>query len=260
MTPRLYDLLCLNRKYLIYNLVRRNTQVRYRKSYLGVFWTVLIPASQALIFSFIFQFVMKVSIENYITFVLAGLIPWAFFSSTVMSSMESLVANHGILNKVPIPPFAFPLAEVLTGLINLAAALPILIFVAFYTGVTWSPLVLLFPALLLILVVQAYAIGLMFSYWYVYFRDLRHLVGIALQMWFYLTPVLYKPDMIPPEVRQFTWLNPVFWLFEGFHSIALGRQEFSWTWLIHGMVWALALLIMARLVSNRLNSSVVEMV
>lgn len=257
---RFMDLLCLDRKYLVYNLVLRNIKLRYRKSFFGVFWTVLIPASNALVYYFVFQFVMRVQIDNYLMFVLAGLIPWTFFSQTVFTGMESLVSNHSILNKVPVPPYAFPMAEALTATLNLLAAIPVLLVVGFLTGVAWQWgwSLLLLPLLIFLLGSIAYGLGLILSYAYVYLRDLRHLLTILLQIWFYLTPILYQPSMIPEKFRFVLYLNPVALIFEGFHAILAGSGQLSVEWFIVGGCWAGLAVGIAYLVARRMNEVVVE--
>jgi ABC-type polysaccharide/polyol phosphate export permease len=211
------DLFCLHRKFLIYNLVQRNLKLKYRQSFLGLFWTLLIPAASALVYFAVFQYVMKVKIPHYLLFIMSGILPWSFFATALTSGMESIVGNHALVNKVPIPLHAFPLSEVLTGFINLLMGLPVLVLIFIFSGAPWSPSLALVPIYLTCLFFQGYGFSLILSVLYVFFRDLRHLLGIALQLWFYLTPILYTFEMIPPEARILLWLNPIASIFEGLH-------------------------------------------
>jgi len=257
--PSFYDLLCINKKFLVYNLVMRNLKLRYRKSFFGFFWTILIPAVNALVYYVVFQFVMRVQIPNYLLFILSGLIPWTFFSSAILSSMESLVANHSILNKVPIPPYAFPFAEILTCLINFLGALPVLVIVALLHpfAIDWT--VVLFPIPIVLLALQAYGVGLILAYGNVYFRDLRHVMVILIQIWFYATPIIYAPSMIPERYRFLMYFNPVGHLFESLHGYMMG-YPFEANWLIVPPLWTLVIIGLGFLSVRRWNALVVESV
>ena len=257
--PNVIDLFCFNRKYLIYNLVLRNLKMRYRKSLLGLFWTILIPAVNAVVFYFVFQFVMKVQVPNYLLYVLSGLIPWGFLANAMTTSMESLLINYSILNKVPVPPFAFTYAEVLTNLINFAAALPVLIVIALLTqgGLSWG--ILLYPLLAMILFLMAYGIGLIIAFGNVFYRDVRHVMGIIIQIWFYLTPILYTHEMVPEKFKYIIYLNPVGHMFEGFHGLIMGAAPKA-EWFYIPLVWAIAILLLAHSGIRRWNARIVESV
>ncbi|MBY0316797.1 MAG: hypothetical protein K2Q26_14855, partial [Bdellovibrionales bacterium] len=116
----------LQKKFLIYNLVLRNIKLKYRSSFLGFFWTLLVPISNALIYIYVFKFVMKVNIPTYSTFIVSGILHWGLYLSTVSLGMESIVGNSPLIGKVPIPPRVFVFCEAFTGLINFVFALPVL--------------------------------------------------------------------------------------------------------------------------------------
>jgi len=123
----LFEFYCLHRKFLLFNLVIRNLKIRYRKSVLGFFWTLLVPAAMALVYYFVFSFVVRVNIDKYLLFVMVGLMPWMFISMAISTSTESLVINFNILSKVPIAYQAFPLAEVVSGMINFILSFVVLV-------------------------------------------------------------------------------------------------------------------------------------
>lgn len=205
---------------------------------------MLVPASTALVYYIVFQFVMKVQIPNYILFILSGLLPWSFFSGAIIQGMESVVANAGLLNKVPIPVYVFPYTETLTAIINFAFSIPIILGISFLTQ---APITLaLFETIPLImcLFIQAYALALTLSLLFVYLRDLRHVLTITMQIWFYLTPIIYEPNMIPERYQPLLALNPVGFIFHGLHeNIVYGRfievsqwySVFSWTTLMFAL-------------------------
>ena len=253
------DFFGLGMKYLIYNLTSRNLKLKYRRSFFGAFWTFLVPAAMAGVYFFIFKYVIKVQIENYLIFVLSGVIPWTFFSNVIIFGMESIVCNGQLLNKVPIPPNVFPLSEALTGFINLLFSLPVLLVVLVLSKISIS-LVALFCMLPLILMLslQAYSLSLMLGEIFVYFRDLRHVVAIGMQIWFYLTPVVYSADMIPEQANIIRVLNPVFYLFQGFHSIMAYGVAPSLESLLIALAWTTLLAIGAFQINRKLRWNIAE--
>jgi lipopolysaccharide transport system permease protein len=216
---RIWDLFCPNHKFLVYNLIQRNLKLKYKKSVLGFLWSLMAPASTALIYYMIFKFVMKVSIPNYITFILMGILPWNFFLTCLSGGLDSLVTNHNLLNKIPLPIHSLPFAEVLTAFINFSLSLPVVLIAAliFQAPVTWN--YLLIPAFLFFLVMQCYAYALILSVGYVYLKDLRHAMSIGTQLLFYLTPVLYKIEMVPEHLRFLIYLNPLSMIFSSLNLI-----------------------------------------
>lgn len=205
-------------KFIIYNLVTRNLKLRYRKSILGIFWTMLIPGMTAVVYYFVFQFVMRVSMPNYLFYLLLGLIPWTFISISISHGLESIVGNHSILNKVPLPIFIFPMSEVITAFLNLIFSIPVLLVVGLIMKVDVSVYWLTFPFYLLALFLSSYFISLILGVLYVYFRDLRHIVSILMQIWFYGTPIIYDVAMVPQKYKFLLYLNPVGMIFHGLHE------------------------------------------
>ncbi|MGK5088324.1 ABC transporter permease [Bdellovibrionota bacterium FG-2] len=250
------DFFCLGKKFLVYNLVSRNLKIKYRRSVFGVFWTLLAPIGTALVYYFVFKVIMAVRIPQYPLFILTGVLFWTFFAQTVMESMESLVGNWGLISKVPIPLQIFPFTGALTNLINLLIALPVLIGVAFASGVVpgWSFLLLPFYAFCLFL--MAYGFGFILAVAFVYFRDLRHLMGIVIQIWFYSTPVVYAEDMIPVKYRWVLSLNPLGKTFEGLHGIVSGRVDIADLGL--SLSWGVAVMLAAVALNRVMEKGVVE--
>jgi len=133
------DIFCLSKKFLVYNLVSRNLKVKYRRSVLGVLWTLAAPVAISVIYYFVFKVILKISIPHYPVFILAGVLFWNFFSMTVIESMESIVANWVIVTKIPIPLQVFPFSGAMTNLTTLLLALPVLWTVAAFSGVPITP-------------------------------------------------------------------------------------------------------------------------
>lgn len=252
------DFFATNNSYLISNLIRRNLKIRYRGSIAGMLWTVLIPASTAIVYFVIFKYVMKVQIENYLTFIMSGLIPWAFFNQATAVGLEGLVNNQSLLNKVPIPPQSLVIADTMTSFLNLIYSLPVLLIVIllsqlpFHLGMLQY---LIFSALLLIF---THCISLILALLYVHFRDLKFLYSIVLQFWFYLTPILYAESMIPEKLRQFLVYNPLYSFFAGLHSSILSPELISMNTYLTAIAWTTLLFILSLFLLKRYKYRIVE--
>lgn len=218
------DIFCIHKKFLVFNLVGRNLKIKYRRSVLGVLWTLLSPLSLVLVFYFAFKVVMRVQMPHYLAFLVSGVVPWAFFAQSVMEGLESLVANAGVIGKVPVPTQVFPFVTSLTNFMTLLFAFPVLLGVSLITGVPLGLSLILLPLYLIAMFLICYSYSLILGLAYVYLRDLKHLTGILLQLWMYATPVVYDSSMVPEKYRWVLVANPVGGCFIAFHSI-LGKGE-----------------------------------
>lgn len=250
MTQAIKEFFCLNRKFLLWNLISRNIKLKYRKSYLGLFWTVLAPAFSALIYYFIFKFVMKVQVPNYLTFILSGIMAWGFYSSTLMGGLESIVGNHGLISKVPIPLNIFALNESTALFVNFILSQPILLIIMYFTNAPFTLNLLYLPFFYFLLYIQSYSISLILSILFVYFRDLRHLLGLILQMMFYLTPVVYHKEMVPKSMEVYFYLIPHFYIFEGIHDICSAGKSIEQIHIVTSSLWTLIIFISSLLFFN----------
>lgn len=252
------DYLCLHRKFLVYNLIMRNLKIRYRKSFFGMFWTLLIPAGSAGIYYLVFHHILKVSVPNYLLFIISGIVPWAFFTTTIGSSVEVIVGNYGLLNKVPLPAHSLVLSEALTHILNLILGLPIVMAIQIFSGVGFGWANFQYLILLGILFFTAYGIGLIFSLAYVYFRDLKYVVSLIIQFWFYLTPVMYETKRIPEKFLFLLHVNPVGFLFSGFHNSLVNNEWLTLEEWCSIIGWALAVNIIAYYLLKKTRFHIVE--
>jgi ABC-type polysaccharide/polyol phosphate export permease len=192
-------------------LVGRDLKVRYKRSVLGMFWTMLNPLLQMAVYTLVFSQIMRMGLPQFPVFLLAGLLPWSFVSVATTGSAHSLLNNQGLIRKVAVPQAVYPLAVVGSKLVDLLFSLVPLAIIAALMGRTPGPAWLaLLPALVL---ATAFTTGLslLLSSLTVFFRDLRHLIDVLFQVWFYLTPVLYPASFLEnlhPALRTALSLNP----------------------------------------------------
>ena len=203
-----------NFRHLILQLVRRDVLTRYKRSVLGVAWTMLNPLGMMLVWTLAFSRLLKGSISySYPAFVLTGLLAWTFFSQTSTASMVNLVWGGGLLNRIYIPRVSFALAAIGTGLVNLSLSLVPLLVVLLVTGVPVNLSILFVPVPMLLLACFSLGMGLLISTVAVYFPDVAEMYQIVLTAWMFLTPVMYPEEILPEAYRYWmTHLNPMYYL------------------------------------------------
>jgi lipopolysaccharide transport system permease protein len=197
---------------LVALLVERDLKVRYKRSILGMAWTLLNPILQTAVYTLVFSTIMRIGVPGFPVFLLAGLLPWTLLSVSTTASSVSLLNNQGLIRKVAAPQAVYPLSVVASKLVDLVFSLVPLAILAVVLhrapGLSWLFLV---PSLLM---AAAFTVGLslVFSSLTVFFRDIRHLIDILFQVWFYLTPVIYPHEYLEklpyPWIRRLLDLNP----------------------------------------------------
>lgn len=202
----------LNYHHLIWQLVRRDILARYKRSFLGVAWTMLNPLGMMLVWTIAFsQFFKSSSLPSYPAYVLSGLLAWTFFSQTTTASMVNLIWGGGLLNRIYIPRASFALAAQGTGLVNLSLSLIPLLVVMLITGLPIHLSFIFIPVSVLVICAFALGVGLLISTWAVYFPDISEMYQIILVAWMFLTPIMYPEQILPEAYRVYiTMLNPMY--------------------------------------------------
>lgn len=198
----------LSYRVLIQTLVVRDLKVRYRGSSLGLLWTLLNPLLYMLIYVLIFSVYMRIDMERYAAFLLCGLLPWMWLSSSLLLGATSIADGGSLLKKVFFPPQVLPTVTVMANFINFLLGIPILFALLLFYGVGlgWSLL-----ALPLIMAAQfglTLGLTLMASAASVRYRDIPQIIGHLLTFWFFLSPIIYPATQVPERFRTFLDLNP----------------------------------------------------
>lgn len=205
-------------KSLLNQLVIRDIKVRYRRSFLGLIWTILNPLLMMIVISTVFSNIFKMSIDNFPVYVLIGNIVFSFNSDATSQALYSILGNGSLIRKVYIPKYLFPLSKVISCSVNLGFSFISLIIVMIITGApfhmtiitAWIPFIYIF--------IFSLGLSLILSSINVYFRDVGHLYGVILTAWVYITPIFYSADIIPEDIRQVINFNPMY------HYITFFRQ------------------------------------
>jgi lipopolysaccharide transport system permease protein len=209
---------------LLYFMVWRDIKVRYKQTALGVFWIILQPIISMLVFSGIFGVLLQVPSGNipYPLFTFAALLPWNYFAGSLTRSSNSLVSNTNLITKVYFPRLLIPLAGVLSGLVDFAVGFVILLILMVLYGTPFTLTMLWLPMFLLLAMLTALGFGLWFAAFNVRFRDVMYLVPFLVQIWMYVTPVIYGTDLIPVRFQALLGLNPMTLVVEGFRWSLFG--------------------------------------
>lgn len=205
-------------RHILHQLVRQQIILRYRRTIFGYLWTLLNPLLMMSVTAVVFSTIFNMDLKTYAIFLFSGVIAFNLFATTVAQSGQSLTSNEGLIKKIYIPKFLFPLAVSSALLIDslLMASSLFIIILAIGGKLTFSLLFIL-PAYLL-LFAFSFGLALVFSVSAVYFRDLQHVIGIVMQALIFLSPVYYKPESLSGKVAWLIELNPLTQFIELFRA------------------------------------------
>jgi ABC-2 type transport system permease protein len=206
---------------LLKELVSRDIKTKYKRSVLGIVWSILNPLLMMLVLTFVFSILFHQAIPNFPVYLLTGQIIFSFFSDSTNLAMNSIITNSSLIKKIYIPKYIFPLSRVLSSFVNLLFSLIALLFVMIVTKASFSWAMLLFPIPLIYILVFSLGVGLILSAYVVFFRDILFLYGVILTAWTYLTPIFYPISIIPVKYLLIYKLNPLYHYITYFREIML---------------------------------------
>ncbi len=229
---------------LVWFLVRRNFLLRYKGSALGVAWSLVPPLSQLLVLVFLFGKVVNLNIEAYPAFVLTGLLPWVCFSKSVSSAGTIFISNRDLVMKPSFEPYNLVIVETLSNLLMYLLFLPILFIMLTVYHRPITPHLLFFPFLLFIQTVLTVGLGLIIATLNVFYRDIQHIVSVAVTLLFYLTPVFYQAKGVSRKYQVLFDLNPVAALIENYRAVFFygaypDWDSLLWTAVVSGTVFGI---------------------
>jgi lipopolysaccharide transport system permease protein len=239
----------------------RDVKVRYKQTVLGAAWAIIQPLVTMIVFTYFFGRLARVPTEGvpYPIFFYTALVLWTFFSNGVMNGANSLIGNTNLIRKVYFPRLLIPSAAVGSGLLDFAIASALLIGMLIYYGfpVTWGFLMLL--PLIAVTTLLALGFGIWLSALNVKYRDVRYALPFVIQIWMFVSPIIYPSSLVPEEWRWMMMLNPVSGLVEGFRA-SLFDQAFDWVAIVYSALFSVVLLLFASFAFRRMEKSFAELV
>jgi lipopolysaccharide transport system permease protein len=250
-----------NYRELIYFLTWRDVKVRYKQTLFGAAWAILQPLLTMIIFTLLFGRLAGIKTDDvpYPLFAYAGLLPWTFFSNAVTNSGNSLVGSSNLITKVYFPRMIIPSAAVAAGLVDFAIAFVVLIGLMIYYKITVTGAVLMLAPLTLLITILALGAGMWLSALNVKYRDIRYALPFLMQLWMFVSPIIYPVSMLPARWRWVLELNPLTGIISGFRAALLGRA-FDWTALSISTGIALVVLVYSAFSFRRMEKKFADIV
>ena len=208
-------------RYLLADLITRDLKVKYRRSVLGLLWSILNPLLMMFVISAVFSRIFKFDVEFFPVFYLTGAVIFNFVVESTSSSMTAIISAAPLIKKVYVPKYLFPLEKTLFAFVNLLFSL---IAVAVVILVLRMPLhwtALLFPIPLLYVLVFSVGLGLILSAYNVFYRDIQHLYSVWTTAWLYLTPVIYPVSILPSAMQKAVAFNPLYYYVDYFREVVM---------------------------------------
>jgi ABC-type polysaccharide/polyol phosphate export permease len=249
---------------LIQSLVARELKARYRGSVLGFFWSFINPLLLLLIYSFVFTVVLPGTrppeLEPFALFMFCGILPWTWFSASLLEASNVLISGGNLIKKVLFPAEILPMVTVLANMVHFVLGLPILgAFLLYYQAPLQLSELVWFPAVVVVQLLLTLGLALVLAALTVHFRDIKDLLSNLLTFWFFATPIIYPMSMAPSLGRTLLNLNPFTHLAVSYQEILFYRGPFGhWKWLIALGVFAAGVFAGGYFVFDRLRDSFAE--
>lgn len=231
-------------RYLLGQLVRRDILTRYKRSVLGVAWTMLNPLGTMLILTFVFSNFFKSAVPHYPVYILSGLLVWNFFSQATNAAISGLVWGGSLLKRIYIPSTAFGVSAIGTALVNLIISIVPLVIVMLVDRAPFYWSLLFLPVSIVILTAFTLGFGLFISSLAVFFPDVGEMYQVLLTAWMYLTPIIYPETLISPNLLPFFKINPMYWMVKMFRLPIFEGRIPNWQELLPAFAWAVGMLVL----------------
>ena len=239
---------------LLWMLTQKQITLQYKRTYLGILWSLLNPLLFALILYIAFTIVLAIKKEDFSLFLLSGLFPWTWFSNSVSASTVSLIANKGLIKKFPFPKHFLLSAGILSESVHFLVSIPIILLLAYYYGKSASILWLVgIPMLFITQFIITMGVSFAVSIINVYFRDFQFIVSFLLNLLFWLTPIIYQFETIPERYRfLFLYFNPLTSLIGSWRELFM-LNTIRWNWLTMAVLGSIVIFIFGLLIFQRFN-------
>jgi len=233
-------------------------KARYRRSFLGFLWSLIVPLFQIVVIGFVFQGLLQHNIPNYTIKFLVALLPWTFFNDTVLASCPTFLKFRNVVKKIYFPRWSLPISIVSSSFVHFLLSMVILFAIFLIIPVAFSPVFLWLILLVIIEIVMLSGLALMFSMLHTYYQDVEYALGALMRMFFFITPVMYPTSEIPESYQYWFLFNPMATICEGFRGILLRHELPLPEHLAATTIFAIASLVVGILIYRRMSPQLPE--
>ena len=213
---------------LLRELVARDLKLRYKRSVLGIAWSLITPLLQLLVFYFLFQVILSLDINRYSSYTLTGLLVWSWFQTSLLQSASAITGNRELIRRPGFPASVLPVVTVTTNFIHFLLALPILLIALWIDGSSLGLSVASLPILMAVQFALTLGLAYLVAGANVVFADTEHLLGVLLMLFFFLTPIFYDASAVPERFQPFYLLNPLAQLLALYRTALVTGSSLRW--------------------------------
>lgn len=244
---------------MIASLIRKELRGKYKASVLGFLWTFLNPLFQLLIYTVVFSIIMRSGIEDFYLYLFIGLVPWNFFSASVIGGASCVVSQENLIKKIYFPRMVLPISCVSTAFVNMLLTSIITFAFIIFSGHGFNFKALLWlPVIAIIEYVFALGVSMIAAAITVFFRDIEYILGILTMAWLYFTPIMYTMEMVPEELRSVFNFNPMTSIIRAYQDILYYKQIPHFNTLTSAIVIGIVFLVIGTIVFENLQKKFVE--
>ncbi len=247
-----------NYRELLKSNVKKEIRGKYKGSFLGVLWSFVNPLLQVAVYAIVFPYIMRVQTDNYLIYLIIGIIPWTFFTTVINQGMITVRMNAGIIKKVYFPREILPISVALSGLVNFLISCIIILLFCIFGGVGLSWHLIFLPIIAIIQFILTLGIVFALSAINIYIKDTEYLIAFVINMLFYATPILYEATLFPEKIRWILYLNPMTQLIDAYRNIFLYHQVPDLNGFIYLVLVAVILFFLGLFIFRKLEKGFAE--
>jgi ABC-type polysaccharide/polyol phosphate export permease len=240
---------------LISELTKREIKARYKQSVLGYAWVILVPIMNLTVMTIVFSYLVKIPTGTipYPLYLFTALVPWTFTSSAVAAATASLMGNASLITKIKIPREIFPLSSILVKMVDLGLSTIVLMIMMIIYHAPFYPTLIWVPVIFFVQFIMVNGVSLILSATNVFYRDVENVLGVFLLVWMYLTPIIYPPEMIPPQYRPIFALNPMTGIVNAYRNVILYGVNPPWPSFSYAIVISVVLFVLGLIYFKRVQ-------